>query len=155
MKDAREDLGTLLLDVIPLALRALRMDVQEGISETNFSCKQGESGLTFVQFRIMGYLWFDEANNKTLAEAVGLSVPAASRAVVALTKRGLVESTKASNDKREVRVRLSKSGRTMFKQARECLASRMSDRMSVASSEQSKRMQAGLIALKELFAGLT
>jgi DNA-binding MarR family transcriptional regulator len=155
MNDARGDLGILLMDVLPLALKALRSDVQTGISESKFSCKQGESGLTFVQFRIMGFLWFEEANNKTLAEAVGLSVPAASRAVVSLAKRGLVESMKSPDDKREVRVRLSKSGRAMFKQARECLAAKMSARLEVATSEQSKRMQSGLIALKEIFAGLS
>ncbi len=154
MTETREDLGSLIMDVIPLALRALRSDVQDGISETNFSCPTGEHGLTFVQFRLMGYLWYDEANNKTLAEAVGLTVPATSRAVLALTKRGLVESLKSSTDKREVRVRLTKSGRAVFKQIRECLAARMSARLTVASKDQTKRMHAGLVALKEIFAGL-
>lgn len=153
MNESREDLGQLLLDVLPLALRAIRNDVQEGISSTKAACR-GNSKLTFVQFRILGFLYFDDANNKMLSESVGLTVPATSRAVAALTKRGFVESTKSPTDKREVRVALTKTGRDVFKQAQSCLAQKMSERMNVASAEQSKRMQAGLIALKEIFTGL-
>lgn len=148
MKQSGEALGTLLMDVIPLTLRALRADVQEGIAEAK--TYKAEGRMTFLEFRIMSSLWFEAANNKTLAESVGLSVPAASRAIVALKRRGLVESTKSTSDKREVRVCLSKLGRENLKQARQCLARKMSDRLSVASSEQSKRVQAGLLALKEI-----
>lgn len=146
-----QDVAALLLDVIPLAIRELRRDLKRDMQK---NLKKNSDCLTIVQFRILTSLYYDAMNNKSIAEAVGLSVPATSRALVGLKKRGLIESRKAKQDKREVLVSLSRQGLAKLEEARTHLGAGMSARMKSVTPNKVKKAQSGLLALREILVSL-
>ena len=74
--------------------------------------------LTIPQFRVLVFL--SHSGDSTLsaaAEHVGLSLPAASRMVDLLVKRGLTTRRAQSRDRRRVSLALTRRGRAAFKAA--------------------------------------
>lgn len=141
--DARR-VASLLLDVVPLAMRELRKELRTG----------KDTDLTIAQFRILAHLWCEPTNNKALAEALGVSVPAASRMVKLLVQRKYVESTQGLSDKREVRVRLTKGGERRFELARESVRSGLSERLNSVQSLRLRKAETGLSAIKNILSEL-
>ena len=73
----------------------------------------GELDLTLTQMKTLGMLddCVDELSVKDLSERLGLSLPATSRTVDGLLRRGLVSRHEDQEDRRVKRVRLTDSGR--------------------------------------------
>src|SRR3954453_9969246 len=72
-----------------------------------------EFDISFSQSKIvMSFLGPDERRSiKTIADEMGLSLPAASRAIDGLLKRGLVTRTEAEHDRRVKQIALTPAGR--------------------------------------------
>jgi DNA-binding MarR family transcriptional regulator len=75
----------------------------------------GELDLSFTQIKTLCALDADgeERSVKALAESLGVSLPAMSRAVDGLFERGFVGREEDPDDRRMKRVRLTDSGRTV------------------------------------------
>ena len=139
--DARQ-VAAALLEVVPLAMRQLRKELRIG------------SDLTIAQFRILAHLGCEPANNKTLAEALGVSVPATSRMVKLLVQRKYVESTQGLSDKREVLVRLTKGGERRFELVREAVREGLAQRLESVAPSRLRKAESGLRAMKSILAEL-
>jgi DNA-binding MarR family transcriptional regulator len=87
-------------------MRAANVGTFEAIAELD---------LSFTQIKALCALEAEgeEGSVKALAEALGVSLPAMSRAVDGLFERGLVEREEHSEDRRMKRVRLTGQGRTV------------------------------------------
>jgi DNA-binding MarR family transcriptional regulator len=85
-------------------------------SQGGFLQEVSERDLTLSQLKALSLL--DEQPEplsvKALAGRLGLSLPAASRAVDALFKRGLVERAEDAQDRRVKRIRLTAAGRKLI-----------------------------------------
>ena len=81
-------------------------------SDTDFLREVSEVDLTFTQFKTLMLLAHepDELSVKEISERLGISLPAASRAVDPLVKRGFVERDEDPIDRRVKRVRPTKQG---------------------------------------------
>jgi len=81
-------------------------------SDTDFLREVSELDLTFTQFKTLMLLAHepDELSVKEISERLGISLPAASRAVDPLVKRGFVERDEDLIDRRVKRVRPTKQG---------------------------------------------
>jgi DNA-binding MarR family transcriptional regulator len=72
----------------------------------------GELGLSFTQVKSLHILReADDVNIKDVADRLGLSLPAISRALDGLVQRGLVERRESDRDRRAKLVRLLPAGR--------------------------------------------
>jgi DNA-binding MarR family transcriptional regulator len=81
-------------------------------SDSDFLREVSELDLTFTQFKTLMLLAHepDELSVKEISERLGISLPAASRAVDPLVKRGFVERDEDLVDRRVKRVRPTKQG---------------------------------------------
>lgn len=136
--------ASLLLEVVPLAMRELRKELRTGV----------DTDLTIAQFRILAHLWCEPTNNKTIAEALGVSVPASSRMIKLLVQRKYVESTQGLSDKREVLVRLTKGGERRFEIVRESVRAGLARRLESIAATRLKKADAGLSAMKSILSEL-
>jgi DNA-binding MarR family transcriptional regulator len=103
------DRGALTRDLYALAsylMRTANVRIFNAIAELD---------LSFTQIKALCALDADgeERSVKALAESLGLSLPAISRAVDGLFERGLVEREEDPVDRRMKRVRLTDAGRTV------------------------------------------
>jgi DNA-binding MarR family transcriptional regulator len=82
------------------------------VSDSDFLREVSELDLTFTQFKALMLLAHetDELSVKEISERLGISLPAASRAVDPLVKRGFVERDEDPIDRRVKRVRPTKQG---------------------------------------------
>ena len=80
--------------------------------DSEFMREASELELTFTQFKALMLLAHepDELSVKDVSERLGISFPAASRAVEPLVKRGIVERAEDPLDRRVKRVRTTKEG---------------------------------------------
>ncbi len=80
--------------------------------DSEFLREVSELELTFTQFKALMLLAHDpdELSVKDVSERLGISFPAASRAVEPLVQRGIVERTEDRLDRRVKRVRTTKHG---------------------------------------------
>jgi DNA-binding MarR family transcriptional regulator len=81
----------------------------------DFYREVGELDLSLSQIRILHVLTavLDEASLKTLADEIGLSLPATSRSVDALVQRGLVTRSENADDRRLKAVRATDEARAL------------------------------------------
>src|SRR5438045_3044666 len=109
-----------LLDTLPLVIRAIRsaMSAYEG------------SRFTVPQFRVLGYVSLQPCTSKQLAEWHGVSLPAMSRMVAYLTRRGLLRRRADTRDRRQVQLRLSAQGRQEFKRLRRSIETTLAGRVA-------------------------
>ena len=80
--------------------------------DSEFLREASELELTFTQFKALMLLAHEpeELSVKDVSERLGISFPAASRAVEPLVKRGIVERAEDPADRRVKRVRTTKQG---------------------------------------------
>jgi len=91
----------------------------------------------------------DEVSLKELAELMGLSLPAASRNVEGLLRRGYVERREDDHDRRVKRIRMSEKGRAIaFELTRERLAG-LEDIAATLSERQRRQLSGALASLLE------
>jgi DNA-binding MarR family transcriptional regulator len=129
----------LFLEVIPTAMKTLRRELRACSPSAN---------LTMPQYRILAHLYYEPANNKALAENLGVSLPAASRAVKSLVGRKLVESTQNLLDKREVRLRLTKAGQRKYELISEALREGLTARFEQLDAASVQQIQIGLSSIQ-------
>jgi DNA-binding MarR family transcriptional regulator len=102
--------------------------------------KIGELDLSFTQLKALCVLESEDDGEgrsvKALAESLGVSLPAMSRAVDGLFERGLVKRDEDRTDRRMKRVRLTDAGRTAPRALNEARLSALQELMDSLDDEQ-------------------
>jgi MarR family transcriptional regulator for hemolysin len=102
--------ATLLLDVVPGVMKAIRMEMRSSQAPD----------LSLAQFRS---LWCLSANRgqslSELADSIGLALPSMSKLIDGLISRGLVRRTPDKSDRRRIMLRPTERGEKILKAARE------------------------------------
>ena len=97
-----------LLAAVPAVMRFIRQEMR----------RNRPAGLTVPQFRALIFLSHDDDPSvSAMAEHLGLSLPAVSRMVQLLVKRGLMERQASPADRRRVSLSLTRQGRRTFQLA--------------------------------------
>jgi DNA-binding MarR family transcriptional regulator len=130
-------LASLYMDVVPKAMREFRKEMRSS------RC----AALTVPQYRILAQLYYENANNRELAEQLGVSVAAMSRMIDWLSKHGLVERKVNPGDRRMVKVQLTRKGRGHFAKFRKEALSRLQKRLATLDGDAKKNLNNGLNAL--------
>jgi DNA-binding MarR family transcriptional regulator len=105
-----------------------------------------ELDLSFTQLKALCALEMDgeERSVKALAESMGLSLPATSRAVDGLFERGFVEREEDPTDRRMKRVRLTDAGRTVPRALNDARLSALAELMSSLGDEEAGALEHAL-----------
>jgi DNA-binding MarR family transcriptional regulator len=115
-----EECARLALLAIPGGMRFIRQQMRRN---------RGQD-LTVPQFRSLIFVHYHpEGSLSPLADHIGLSLPAASRMVDGLVRRGLLIRKSHSGDRRCVRLALTARGNTVFRLARESTHRALAERM--------------------------
>lgn len=135
------ELAAHLLDVIPRTMNHIRSEVR-GLAKPH---------LPVPQFRILARLSKGPANNSQLAEWMGVSLPAMSRMVDGLVKRGLVSRSRETFDRRQVQLDLTSKGKEQFQDIRAGMLNQLAGRLTALDPEKRDRLRQGLSVLDEIF----
>jgi DNA-binding MarR family transcriptional regulator len=113
--------------------------------------KIAELDLSFTQLKALCALEKDgeERSVKALAESMGLSLPAMSRAVDGLFERGFVEREEDPTDRRMKRVRLTDAGRTVPRALNDARLSALAELMGSLGDEEAEALEHALALILE------
>jgi DNA-binding MarR family transcriptional regulator len=132
-----------LLEVIPAVMRRIRLLMRERRADD----------LSVPQFRALGYIYrHPQTSLSTVAEHVGLSVPAASRLVDTLVLRHLVERGVSTADRRQISLRLSERGSDVWARSRQHARSELAAVVAALSESERSDIVRALRPLRETFA---
>lgn len=118
----------------------LNEKVMEGVftaSRTFRTWMRECSGLSVAQFRVLSFI--SRNDNSSLLELktyLGVSTPSASRLVEALKTRGFVTRVEDRNDRRRVKLGLTKTGKEVLVAARELVLKKIEERISGLSEDE-------------------
>jgi len=108
--------------------------------------------LTVPQFRALVFLSLnDEASLSAMAEHLGLSLPAASRLVALLVKRGLMRRRVRLTDRRCVRLSLTGRGQAVFRAALKATEVALARRFKVLSAGERGVVSEAMDVLARVF----
>jgi DNA-binding MarR family transcriptional regulator len=112
----------------------------------DFYAAVGELELSISQIRTLHLLCgeLDEASLKTLADAIGLSMPAVSRSVEALVQRGLVTRTENVDDRRLKTVRATDDAHALVDRLMELRVAGITDFVRTLSPRERQKLAAAL-----------
>ncbi|MGC8633272.1 MAG: MarR family winged helix-turn-helix transcriptional regulator [Candidatus Limnocylindrales bacterium] len=109
-----DDVASVILEGVPLIMRAIRARMREG----------RPAGISVAQFRALLYLRRRPGSGLSeIADQLGTSVPAASELVSRLVREDLVERELDPLERRRIRLTLSPAGAAQLDRAQEAAAS--------------------------------
>src|SRR5438105_1343414 len=115
-----------LLDTVPLIIRVIREQM-----------RRHTSGLSIPQFRTLCYVSMTEGTSlSSVAEFIGLSLPAMSRLVDGLVEKRLMKRRPCDDDRRLVRLSVTDAGEAALGEAREMAQAHLAERLSELTAEQ-------------------
>ena len=107
-------------------------------------------GISLTQFKTLHFLRdAEEVNVKDVSERMGLSLPAMSRAIDGLVRRGYVARTESAEDRRARLVRLLPAGRAALDQFERGRSSALEDFMATLSDEERAGLHSALLPIVE------
>ena len=110
----------------------------------------GELGLSFTQVKTLHVLRdADDMNVKDVADRLGLSLPAMSRALDGLVQRGFVERRESERDRRAKLVRLLPPGRDALDTIERSRLSLIEEFTATLSDEERAGLHAALLPIVE------
>ena len=137
-----EDCAVDLLQTIPLVMRVIRTQMR--------GCRAPD--LSVPQIRTMIFIGHEPGTGiSEAAEFIGLSLPAMSKLVEGLVRRGLVSRESNSLDRRRVILNLSLRGKKELGQARRLAHAAMSSRLAQADPEELEKIFGALKCLRSIF----
>jgi DNA-binding MarR family transcriptional regulator len=130
-----------ILEVIPLLMCRIRGEMREAAPRE----------LTVPQFRILAYLSGNpQVTSSELAAHQGVSLPAMSKAVDGLVKRGYLQRLGHGQDRRKVSLGLSAAGRRLFLQSKSSVEERISKRLAKLGPSGLSALEKALGLLEKL-----
>jgi len=131
-----------ILEVFPRLMRAL---------VTEFHRQEGEGAITIPQYRILVRLQRSSCSMSELARCYGVTLPTMTKMINALVQKGLVERCPVPYDRRQVRLRLTKGGERVVREAQGRIQARLAEILGLLSSEEREGILASLEALQRAF----
>ena len=130
-----------LLEVIPLSMARVRTEMR--------SCIPGD--LSVPHFRILGSIVRGKTLINEIAQYHGVSQPSMSRSVSSLVKRGFIERSHETADRRQSPLRLTKKGAALFHRIKAATENRLSRKVLTMDSKSRNALLQGLAELEKLF----
>lgn len=110
------------------------------------------SHLTIPQIRLLVFVQRRPAGSiSQLADMLGVSLPAASRLVETMVKRGLVRRVSDKRDKRNAMLSLSRSGQQQLKAAQDSGRQALGQRLAALPAGQNRAIATALEQLRRVF----
>jgi DNA-binding MarR family transcriptional regulator len=107
-------------------------------------------GISLTQFKTLHLLRdTEEVNVKDVSERMGLSLPAMSRAIDGLVRRGYVERTESADDRRARLLRLLPAGRGAIERFERGRLSELEDFVATLSDEERAGLHSVLLPIVE------
>ena len=131
-----------LMETVPLVMQFIRKHMR------NLRGRE----LTVAQLRTLYNVGQGQRPSLSdVAEQIGLSLPAMSRLVDALVRKGLMTRTSCEHDRRHLRLALTRRGQTALDAAWKGTHDRLSAEISTLPTEQRDVIQAAMHALRPVF----
>jgi len=131
-----------VLDAVPVVMRFIRVEMRS----------KRARGVSVPQFRSMAFLRTNEgASLSQVAEHVGLSMPAMSRLIDGLVRRGLLARDSSRSDRRKVTLRLTVRGHDMIRAARKWTEQRLAGVLENLPKDQRAEIADAMAVLKSVF----
>jgi MarR family transcriptional regulator for hemolysin len=130
-----------MLDAVPLVMRVIRAQM----------CRH-RSGLSVPQFRTLCFLSGAEGSSlSAAADFVGLSLPAMSRLVDGLVEMGLLRRRHSDDDRRHVRLSVTRAGETAVREARQLAQAHLAGVVSALPPKKRAAIASAMRELREVF----
>ncbi len=141
-------IATAASEALAADLYALVVFVHKNCNSDLFKA-MGELDLTITQIKLLHQLEHatGELTLKQAAELLPLSLPAASRTVDDLVRRGIVERHEDSEDRRMKRVSLTEAGRTVIRQVNAARLSGLEHFTETLNEDERRKLAAALAEL--------
>ncbi|MGA8855777.1 MAG: MarR family transcriptional regulator [Candidatus Bathyarchaeia archaeon] len=134
--------GREVLDVVPLAMRAIRAQLR----------KHGAKEVSVPQFRTLAYLNRHEGTSLSdVAEHIGLTLPSMSALVDSIVMKGLVIRQTHPEDRRRMTLTLTERGRATLRVAHEAAASYLEEKIGQLSATERATVIEAMRMLKRVF----
>jgi MarR family transcriptional regulator for hemolysin len=130
-----------MLDAVPLVMRVIRAHM----------CRH-RSGLSVPQFRTLCFLsGADGSSLSAAADFVGLSLPAMSRLVDGLVDVGLLRRRHSDDDRRHVRLSVTRAGDAAVREARQLAQAHLAEVVSALPAKKRAAIAAAMRELRDAF----
>ena len=131
-----------LIETVPLVMQFMRRQMR----------RASKQDLSVAQIRTLYFISIhDRPSLSCAADFIGLSLPAMSRLVDALVKKGLVSRTACTNDRRHVRLCVTKAGQAAIDIAWKGTHTRLTEEVGVMTSEQRSAISQSMEILRATF----
>lgn len=141
-KDASQRCAGELLACVPAVMRCIRQEMRS----------HRRSQLSIPQFRALIFASVRERPSLSdLAEHLGLSLPAASRMVDLLVRRGLLQRLDGVRDRRLISLVATRKGKSEFRRARSATQSALARRLNEISTDDRLQVIRSLKILEGIF----
>jgi MarR family transcriptional regulator for hemolysin len=134
------ELAGFVLDTVPRAMRAVRRQFHS----------LHETPITLQQMRLLARLRRGFVTTATIAENMGVTLPAITRMVNALEKRALVSRSASAEDRRQHTIAPTDTGDAAYREARHFLQESFANVCRHLSAEERARLKSGLEVLDKL-----
>ncbi len=134
-------LASHLLDTIPSVMREWRKELHSGLPE----------GLTINQFRVLFFVGVGHGSSGYLARHLGVTPAAMSKMVDVLVQAKLLSRDPSSQDRRQVVLKLTRSGQAIVKRIRLEVEKRMQSYLNELSQREQKQVSEALALLQKVF----
>lgn len=130
-----------VLDTVPMVMRVIRNHM-----------RRHRCGLTVPQFRTLCYVSTSGGSSlSAVADFVGLSLPAMSRLVDGLVEKRLMERRPSDDDRRHVRLWVTRDGETSLSEAREMAQAELAKALGTLNDQQRALLMETMKTLHDVF----
>ncbi len=143
MNNSPEECAREMLEVVPLIMRVIRGQMRS----------HRTPDVSVPQFRTLTFLNRHEgASLSDVAEHIGLTPPSTSKLVDGLVGRGLVSRKGSPDDRRRIRLELTKQGRTTLQAAWSATQADLAKRVAALAPGEPALVVQAMRTLRPLFA---
>jgi DNA-binding MarR family transcriptional regulator len=141
-----EESARQLLEVVPLVMQDIRSEMR----------RRGSLDLSVPQFRVLAFVNRNEgASLWEVARHMGLTPPSTSRLVDNLIERDLMTRADHPDDRRRVRLTVTRRGRTILQKSTDETVSYLAHKLSGVDADSRKVIEKAVAALRIIFASAT
>jgi DNA-binding MarR family transcriptional regulator len=141
-----EESARQLLEVVPLVMQDIRSEMR----------RRGSLDLSVPQFRVLAFVNRNEgASLWEVARHMGLTPPSTSRLVNNLIERDLMTRADHPEDRRRVRLTVTRRGRTILQKSTDETVSYLAQKLSGVDADSREVIEKAVEALRIIFASAT
>ncbi len=107
--------------------------------------------LSVPQYRILASIYRGRIHVGEIANHQGVSQPAMSKMVDSLVQKGFIERGTENKDRRQVHLKLTKTGEALYKKVREATQENLKSKLSCLTEREQQELELGLKHLEKLF----